>query len=137
MRAAGDRLGLSDRLTVRGWASPEMVVGLLASSHILALPSFEENLPMAVIEAFAAGLAVVTTPVGSIPDIVIPEETGLLVPPGDALALAGALGRLIDDAPLRERLSRNAQALHARHLSLDAYLEDLSAIWTSAGARRY
>jgi glycosyltransferase involved in cell wall biosynthesis len=123
---------LSDRVDVSGWAAPTAVERSLRQSHILVLPSFEENLPMAVIEAFAAGLAVVTTPVGAIPDILHPGVTGLLVPPGDTAALAAALDLLIGDAALREGLGGAAQGLHAERLCLSRYELQLEAVWRTA-----
>ena len=121
--------GLTERVEASGWAGPETVKRLLRQSHILVLPSFEENLPMAVIEAFAAGLAVVATPVGAIPDILTPGVTGLLTPPGDASALAEALSRLICDAPFRRRLGEAAAVFHAERLDLNRYMTQLENVW--------
>ncbi len=130
--AAAARLGLADRVAFPGWTGPEGVRRLLAASDVLVLPSFEENLPLAIVEAFAAGLAVAATPVGAVGDIVKHEETGLLVPPGAVDDLAAALQRLIADPDLRRRLGTNAKALHAKRLSLAAYVETLLKIWDAA-----
>ena len=130
--------GLSDRVEVPGWAGPDEVERLLASADILVLPSYNENLPLSVIEGMAHGLAVVTTPVGALPDIITQGETGLLCPPGDKDALAEALALLVGDAELRARLGHSARAFHAQHLSADAYFPRLYTIWTGASlhARR-
>ncbi len=134
--AAAARLGLQGRIDFPGWAGPEAVRRLLAASDVLVLPSFEENLPLAVIEAFAAGLAVVATPVGAVGDVVIDGETGLLAPPGDVGALAAAMHRMIVDEPLRLRLGAAAKALHGRRLTLTAYVETLMQIWHDAASTR-
>ena len=129
-RLLGER-GLADRVTMPGWVGPAEVASLLASADILVLPSFEENLPMSVIEGMANGLAVVTTPVGATEDIVRDGDTGLLVPPGDAAALTGAIARLLDDPALRERLGTRARAFHRDHLEIGGYVDRLVDIWRS------
>jgi glycosyltransferase involved in cell wall biosynthesis len=131
-RAQVASLGLSSRVDVPGWVEPDGARALLASSDILVLPSFDENLPMSVIEGMSAGLAVVATPVGAVADIIHDGETGLLVPPGDSVALADALRKLATDAALGRRLGDAARDYHRRHLDMAPYLERLTAIWTEA-----
>ena len=104
----------------------------LAAADILVLPSLNEGLPMAVLEAMAPGLAVVTTPVGAIPDAIQDGETGLLVPARDAAALAEALARLIVDPALRRRLGEQARARFAAEFSIDAYGPAAGAIYAAA-----
>ncbi len=128
-RRQAEAFGLQDRVCVPGWVGPDEVRAGLAASDILVLPSFEENLPMSVIEAFAAGLAVIATPVGALPDILRHNETGLLVAPGDVEGLAKALRMLIDQPALRRRLGAAAKAYHAEHLALDPYADRLVQIW--------
>ncbi len=127
-----EALGLSSRVDVPGWAGPDEARALLRSSHILVLPSFDENLPMSVIEGMSAGLAVIATPVGAVEDIVRDGETGLLVPPGDAPALAAALRRVVTDAPLRIRLGKTARDFHRTNLDMADYVGRLAAIWSEA-----
>ncbi|WP_118138407.1 glycosyltransferase family 4 protein [Oceanicella sp. SM1341] len=132
LRAAG----LEARVSLPGWLGPEAVERALAQAHVLVLPSHDENLPMSVIEAMAAGRAIVATPVGAVEDILLPGETGLLVPPGDTDALAAALARLVAEPDLRARLGQAARAFHARHLEIDGCLARLAAIWRAAALPR-
>jgi glycosyltransferase involved in cell wall biosynthesis len=124
--------GMDGEVQVPGWVGAEDIERLLAESDILVLPSFAENLPMSVIEGMAAGLAIVSTPVGATPDIIQDNETGLLVPPGDVDALTQALEALVDDASLRQRLGASAKAFHREHLEIGAYARRLVTVWTNA-----
>ena len=80
-----------------------------ASGDVFAFPSDSETLGFAAIEAMAAGVPVVAARAGGIPHIVDHEETGLLVEPGDADALAAGISRVLDDRDLAERLARNGR----------------------------
>ena len=87
---------------------------VLAAADVLALPSWTEGLPMAVLEAMAAGVPVVASAVGSLPQV-LGEGAGLLVPPGDVDALRAALARLAEPG-LRASLTATARArVEARH----------------------
>ncbi|MCP4424407.1 MAG: glycosyltransferase [Chloroflexi bacterium] len=77
---------------------------LLSAMDLFALPSLWEGLPNAVLEAMAAGLPVVATAVGGAPELVVPGETGLLVPPGDAQALAQAIRLILEDSVLAQSM---------------------------------
>ncbi len=109
--ARPDRLGAR----LRRLGTRTDVAALLAASDIFALPSHFEGLPMSVIEAMLCALPVVATDIRGPREQVVPGETGLLVPPHDAPALARALGRLAADAALRRRLG---EAGRMRALSL-------------------
>jgi glycosyltransferase involved in cell wall biosynthesis len=97
-----ERAGVSDRVEFAGFRDD--VEALLQGVDVVALPSWTEGLPMSLLEAMAHGRAVVATPVGGTPEVVVDGETGLLVPPRDPAALAEALSRLVADAGLRGRL---------------------------------
>jgi glycosyltransferase involved in cell wall biosynthesis len=105
--------GLGDRVTVLGAVPPERIDELYLASDVFVLASRFEGYGMALAEAIAHGLPVVSTRVGAIPDTV-PVGTGLLVPPDDAVALAQALRRLIGDREERQRLALNARAAAAQ-----------------------
>jgi glycosyltransferase involved in cell wall biosynthesis len=94
--------GLDERLRLLGYR--EDVPELMAAADIFVLPSRFEGLPMSVIEAMLTGLPVVATNVRGPAEQVVPEVTGLLVPPGDAAALADALQRLAADQAMRARM---------------------------------
>lgn len=100
--------GLGDRLRLLGYRDD--VPDLMAAADIFALPSRFEGLPMSVIEAMLCGLPVVAAEVRGPAEQVVPEETGLLVPAGDGAALATALRRLVQDAPLRTRMGQAGRA---------------------------
>lgn len=127
-RALVAALGLT-QVQIPGWCDARATETLLRSSAILVLPSYAENLPMAVIEGMGHGLAIVTTPVGATLDIVQEGHTGLLVKPGDVQGLVSAITRLLDDPALRESLGRNAWEYHASNLSLPAFCERLVLNW--------
>jgi glycosyltransferase involved in cell wall biosynthesis len=84
---------------------------------------------MIILEAFACGVPVVTTPVAAITEVVDHERNGLLVPVGDIDALAAALGRLIEDADLRQRLGRAARQDHTRAYDIRDYAARLVVLW--------
>ncbi len=91
------RLGVADRVEIRSWIGPEEVAELLDSAAVFALPSREEGLPVALLEAMAHALPVVVTPVGGIPDLVRDVEHGAMVRPDDPEGLAAAIGGLLAD----------------------------------------
>jgi glycosyltransferase involved in cell wall biosynthesis len=105
--------GLGNRVAVLGAIAPERVTELYLASDVFVLASRFEGYGMALSEAIAHGLPVVSTTAGAIPDTV-PPGTGILVPPNDAAALAGALRRLIGSPTERQRLATNARAAAAQ-----------------------
>jgi glycosyltransferase involved in cell wall biosynthesis len=104
--------GLGGRVSVLGAVSAERIVELFLTSDLFVLASRFEGYGMALAEAIAHGLPVVSTTAGAIPDT-IPASAGLLVPPDDVAALAQALRRLISDRAERARLAVNARAAAA------------------------
>jgi glycogen(starch) synthase len=99
----------ADRISTTGFVEHSAVPGLLASLDLLVLPSAYEEMGSVLTEAMAAGLPVVASDVGGIPEVVRDGETGLLVPPGDVAALAAALDRLVADPGLRATLATGAR----------------------------
>jgi glycosyltransferase involved in cell wall biosynthesis len=121
-------LGLGARLRMAG--NRDDVPDWLQALDLMALPSYgEEGVPQSVMQGMACGLPVVSTPVGAIAEAVDDGETGLLVPPRDAAALAAALALLMDDAPLRERFGRQGLARARERFGIDIMLERMEAIF--------
>jgi glycosyltransferase involved in cell wall biosynthesis len=133
-RKRAQELGLLDRVTFTGWLDAEQVDDLLESSDVLVLPSYAEGLPMSVIEAFAHGVAVIATPVGAIPEIVIDGESGLLVPAGDTGALCDVIQTLCVDADMRQKLARAGRKMWEKDLDITEYAVRLSTIWRTVAA---
>jgi glycosyltransferase involved in cell wall biosynthesis len=101
----------------------------LAAAHCFCLPSYDEGLPMSMLEAMAVGLPVVATRVGAIPEAVVEGREGLLFEPGDLDTLLAHLGRLIDDPGAarvigvagRARLMRDFSLARSAELVLEVY----------------
>lgn len=117
-------LGLLDR---------DRLAAEFAASSFLVLPTFEDNCPMVVLEAMAAGLPVAASSVGGVPDLVDHERDGLLFDPHDPATITSAIDRLLADAPLREAMGTRArqkaiERFHPRHIAekhLEIYREVL------------
>jgi glycosyltransferase involved in cell wall biosynthesis len=110
-----------------GWVSGVEKARALKEADIFVLPSYFEGLSNSMLEAMAAGLPVVVTRVGGLPDVVRDEREGLLVDPRDITALHGALARLVLDENLRESLGRTARNTAAR-FEVEAAVDKLLAL---------
>jgi glycosyltransferase involved in cell wall biosynthesis len=100
----------------------------LASIDVFVLPSLWESLAIGLLEALACGVPTVATDVGGTKEVVVPE-TGILVPPNDAGALADAVVRLLEDPGRRELMSRAARERHATHFTLVRMVEETAAVY--------
>jgi glycosyltransferase involved in cell wall biosynthesis len=110
-------VGVADRVLWLGWSDDAR--SYLGSLDVVALPSRFEGFPLAVLEALLARSAVVAADVGSVSEAVRNGETGLLVPPEDPAALAGAIQRLLDDVELRQRLGEEGRRLVLERFTAD------------------
>jgi glycosyltransferase involved in cell wall biosynthesis len=126
-----------------GPKAPAELPALMAGADVFVLPSRSEGQPIAVLEAMASGLAIVTSRVGANPDVIRHGIDGLLVDPGDAHSLARALRALIEDADLRARLGTSARRRAEERFDAERLAEALAEVWTSltrvrpsGGARR-
>jgi glycosyltransferase involved in cell wall biosynthesis len=122
-------LGIGDEVRVPGWVEPVQVEALLESSHVLVLPSRFEGQPMAVLEAMAHGLCVVATDVGGIPDLVVDDVSGVLIPPDDGDALVAALRSVVGDSERRVRLGARAWDRVREEFDVDVTWRQLDALY--------
>jgi glycosyltransferase involved in cell wall biosynthesis len=125
---------------VRFFPAQSDIRSFLHQADLLVLSSRYEALPNVVLEAMAAGLPVAATRVGGLPELVIPDRTGWLVPPGDAPALAAAMSQALGDANSREALGRTGREIAVADYSLEAmtrrYEQVLSSLLTNKRASK-
>ena len=130
--------GLSDRVELRGFVAWNDLVALYHAADLCVVPSIlYESFSYTCLQAMACGRPVVATTMGGIPEVVIAGETGLLVPPGDPVALAAAFERLVDDAGLRRRLGRAGRERAVRRYGHYSVARQNLAIYAEVIKRRY
>jgi glycogen(starch) synthase len=117
LEAARGRLGLEGRVHLLGNLDGARVPAFYRGAVLVACPSRWEGLPLVCLEAMASARAVVAAAVDGIPDAVVNDESGLLVPPEDPAAFARALGVLLDDPARREALGRRGRVLARERFS--------------------
>jgi glycosyltransferase involved in cell wall biosynthesis len=127
MRQLAESLGLGESVHFLG--QRQDVPDLLRAMDIFVLPSYSEGVSLALLEAMAAGLPVIATAVGGLPEVVTDGETGWLIPPRDPAALAGALTRLLADPALARQLGAKAREQVREHYSLDRLGREINEIY--------
>jgi len=128
-QALADALGIGARVRFTGWLDEAQASALMAASDCLILPSFNEGLPLVILEAFANGVPVICTPVGEVPNFVTDGHTALFVRPGSHSDIATALDRLLGDELLFRRLSEAGLAVYERQFSFEAFAHALADIY--------
>ncbi len=134
LREQINQLDLQNFVELLGTRPQHLIRERLAAGTVFVLPSVVEadggmdNLPTVIMEAMASGLPVVSTAIGGIPEMVIQNETGFLVPPGDAAALAGAIVRLFDDIDLAQRLGERGSQRAKELFSIGKNVHSLLAL---------
>jgi sugar transferase (PEP-CTERM/EpsH1 system associated) len=126
-------LGLEGRVSLLGAVND--VAGQLARAGLFVLPSRSEGIALTLLEAMACGLPVVATHVGGTPEVVFDGETGLLVPPGDPVALAQAILRLRRDPEAGERLGEAGRRRIERMFDVRRMVADYEALYTESNGR--
>lgn len=107
-----------------------------AAADILVLPSFKEGMPNVILEAMLHGLPIVATAVGAVPEMLEHERTALLVPVGDAGAMAAALRRLVEDRGYAEALGRRARASLFPRFAPAARVDKVVRVYAELAANR-
>ena len=127
--------GATDRVTFMGWVTPEQLDAAYAAASVFVLPAVvdargdTEGLGMVLLEAMTYRVPVISTPLGGVTDIVEDDETGLLVPPNDASALAAAIIRIATDPVTADRLGAKGRDYALSHFSWSAVLGQWRALY--------
>jgi glycosyltransferase involved in cell wall biosynthesis len=129
VRRLASEIGMEERLTLPGWVSGEEKARLLAEAAVYVLPSYNEDLPVSILEAMAAGLPVVSTRVGGIPDAVRHGAEGFLTAPGTPRELAQYILRLLSAPELRARMGASAKRRAIEQFSPAAILASLEQLY--------
>jgi glycosyltransferase involved in cell wall biosynthesis len=129
-----EQLNLQKHVALAG-AKPQLEVRQrLAAANVFVLPSIidpdggMDNLPTVIMEAMATGLPVISTNIGGIPEMVVENETGFLLEPADAVGLANAIDRLIDDRLLAQRLGHAGYQRAQQLFSIERNVRELCAL---------
>jgi len=128
-----ERLGIADAVKFTGWVGPSGKRALLEHAAVFALPSYDEALPVSLIEAMSAGVPVVASPVGGIPELVADGKSGFLVAPGDKGALERALRRLLIERSLAARMGAAARETARARYAPERALPVLENLYESLG----
>lgn len=126
---------LEDCCTLLGEVDPTSKNELLKRANLFVLPSHNEGLPMAVLEAMAAGLSIITTPVGGIPEVIKDGYNGFLVTPGDHQSLGDKLVLLGRDVKLRNTMGCRNYKISKEHLDVQPYVEKLVQLYQVLGSK--
>lgn len=126
---------LTQWFEILGWVSGEQKDQVIFESDILVLPSYNEGLPIAILEAFSAGLPVISTPVGGIPDAIESGRNGLLVSPGQPQQLAKAIEHCINHRDDLESYANNARKLYESEYSAQVNIKRIDKVYSKLLAR--
>ncbi len=129
--AKASSLGISSIVRFEGWSDQDKAARLLAEADVLILPSYDEGLPLVILEALANGVAVICTPVGEIPSVLTDGLNALFVMPGDIDGIAKGIANIIDDVELRVRLENNGKAIYDSQFSISQFFSGVSRIHQS------
>jgi len=135
-RRRADACGIGGQVDLPGWLDAGACTRQLACASVFCLPSWAEGVPMAMLEAMAAGRPVVVSAVGGMLDVIRDGVDGVLVPPHDAVALAAGLERVLGDPAFGASLAQRARARIALDYSMDQMCRRLAAIYARLAANR-
>ena len=124
-----EEMKITHRIAHIGWTDGQQKENFMAQSMINVLPSYNEGLPMTILETMAHGIPNISTSIASIPEVLHDEENGFLITPGDVDTLCKRILQLIDDNSLRTRFSQASYKLVKYSFSLNANIQKLSRFY--------
>jgi glycosyltransferase involved in cell wall biosynthesis len=122
-------LSVASQVEIRGWVDMHKAGELIKRSDIMVMPSYNESFGVAALEAAAAGVPVIATNVGGIPEIVENDYNGILISPGDEMALSQAMVRLADDAMMRRRMGEAGKKIAAERYDFEDCLDQMEDVY--------
>jgi glycosyltransferase involved in cell wall biosynthesis len=134
-RAMATELGVADRITFTGWISQHDTRALIVNSDALILPSYDEGLPLVILEALASHTPVICSPVGSIPEVLEDRQTALFVSSGDEAGIATAILTLQAHPAIADELSAAGAALYNRLFTMEAFARSFGLLYASLTPR--
>ena len=126
--AKARQLGIDGFVRFAGWSDQTQVAQMMAQADVLVLPSYDEGLPLVILEALANGVAVVCSPVGEIPSVLSDGVNTCFVQPGDIAGIAAGLQRVLQQPAFRQTLERNGRALYTQRFSLARFFSSVAKI---------
>jgi glycosyltransferase involved in cell wall biosynthesis len=120
--------GIASKVSFVGWADQQKAASLTADADVLVLPSYDEGLPLVILEALANSVAVICTPVGEIPNALVDGKEAVFVKPGDVGALASAIDTVLENPETRRALEKEGRALYEREFSLDQFADSIAEV---------
>lgn len=120
---------VEDKIKINGWILGDKKREVYDNSDVLLLPSFNEGLPMSILEAMSYGLPVISTPIAGIPEAVEDGVNGFLIQPGDSKALAEKIDILANDKELREKMGRESYRIAKEKFDIKVIIKQLQGIY--------
>jgi len=131
--SCAEELGIRKHISMPGWVSGLEKTELLARAAVYVLPSYNEGLPVSILEAMAARLPVISTPVGGIPEAIRDGQEGFLVSPGDTAMLSQRITELLQDRSLRSSMGENCWLRVNAVFSLDSAMGEIERLYRKSG----
>jgi glycosyltransferase involved in cell wall biosynthesis len=120
---------LNDKLKLGGWIKGEDIKNAYSNADIYILPSYQEGLPMSVLEAMSYGLPIISTPVGGTPDAVENEVNGFLIEPGDYRSLAEKIEFLAENQELRHQMGQKSYEIVKNKFDINIIAQELKNLY--------
>ncbi len=131
LKAQAQAFGAADRIIFAG--PVREAFRLMPAFDVFCLSSIAEGMPVALLEAMSLGVPAVSTDVGGIPDVIVPNETGVLVPAGDRDRLGQALIRMLTDEDFRRATGQASRARILKDFSMDKFVESYDRVYRQSG----
>jgi glycosyltransferase involved in cell wall biosynthesis len=128
-----ERLGIAEAVKFTGWVGPCGKRALFESAAVLAAPAYDAALPVSLLEAMAAGVPVVASAVGGMPEVIVDGVTGMLIAPGDNASLARHLKKMLMDRAAAQKIATAARDSLRLRFSAERALPVLEELYASAG----